>query len=227
MPSNFYSGSEAELASGATNVVSIITPVPATYGLSAGQVTSYTANSTSFSSLLALAVAPATRTPVAIQNKNAAKHFLKIASVQLAKIITATPTVTNAMLLSLRMNERLIPQPRPVPATPPVLEVVSCSGRLVNIRVHDATSERRGLPFGAVGANIYSYVGTAAPTDPREYHFEGMTTRALNQILFPDTVASGATIWLSAQWVSARGQLSLGSTPTSFTLQGGAIPAAA
>jgi hypothetical protein len=40
-------------------------------------------------------------------------------------------------------------------------------------------------------------------------------------------VPSGATIWLSAQWVSARSQLSPGSTPISFTLQGGALPAAA
>ena len=66
-----------------------------------------------------------------------------------------------------------------------------------------------------------------APEDPAAYHFEGMATRAKMQILFPNTVPSGATIWLSAQWVSARGQLSFGSVPVSFTLQGGAIPVAA
>jgi hypothetical protein len=40
-------------------------------------------------------------------------------------------------------------------------------------------------------------------------------------------VPSGATVWLSASWVNARGQASVGSTPISFTLQGGAVPAAA
>ncbi len=50
-----------------------------------------------------------------------------------------------------------------------------------------------------------SFVGADAPTDPRVYHYEGMATRSTTQVLFPDTVASGATVWLSAQWVSARG----------------------
>ncbi len=75
--------------------------------------------------------------------------------------------------------------------------------------------------------NIYTFVGPEAPTDPRQYHFEGPTTRPTTQIIFPNTVPSGATVWVSAQWVSARGQLSIGSVPISFALQGGAIPAAA
>jgi hypothetical protein len=34
-------------------------------------------------------------------------------------------------------------------------------------------------------------------------------------------------VWLSACWVSQRGQIGNASTPISFTLQGGAISAAA
>jgi hypothetical protein len=227
MAGNFYTGSDADLASGSANAVSIITPVPATYGVTAPQITAYGVLTTNFNDLLALAIAPATRTPVSIADKNNAKDTLKEASVNLAKIITATQTVTNAMLIALRMNERVIPTPRPVPGTPPTVEVISVAGRLVTIRVHDTETEGRGLPFGAVGANIYSYAGPTAPSDPREYHFEGMATRAKTQIVFPDSVASGATIWLSAQWVSRRGDTSVGSTPMCFTLQGGALPAAA
>ena len=227
MGKNFYSGTEAELASGAENVVAIVTPVPATYGLTAPIVTSYTTLTNNYVSLLALATAAPTRTSVSVENKNQAKQQLRAASVNLAKIITATQTVTNAMLLGLSMNERLIPTPRAVPPTPPTVDVVSVVGRLANIRVHDATSESRGMPFGAASANVYSYVGPVAPTDPRQYFFEGSTSRAKAQILFPNDVPSGATVWLSACWVSARGQRSAGSTPISFTLQGGAIPAAA
>ena len=117
--------------------------------------------------------------------------------------------------------------PRPVPAVPPVVEVVSVSGRQVKVRIRSATSESRGKPFGAIGANVYSYVGVAAPTDATAYHFVGMATRATADIAFPNTVASGATVWLSAQWVSARGELSFGSVPISVTLQGGLIPVAA
>ncbi|CAN5633363.1 hypothetical protein BH09PLA1_BH09PLA1_06480 [soil metagenome] len=227
MAKNFYSGTDAELASGSSNVVALVTPAPATFGVSAALLTSYTTLTTNFNTLLAQTDAPATRTPVLVEQKNAAKKLLKTASANLAKVITGTPTVTNAQLLSLRMNERLIPTPRPVPSTPPTVEVISVSGRLVNVRVHDTETESRGLPFGATGANLYTFVGPSAPTDPRAYHYEGVTTRSKAQIIFPDTVPSGSTIWISAQWVSARGQLSIGSTPISFTLQGGAIPAAA
>ena len=86
---------------------------------------------------------------------------------------------------------------------------------------------RRGKPFGAAAANLYSYVGPAAPTDPRQYHFEKSTTRTKTQILFPNSVASGATVWLSACWVSARGETGRASRPISFTIQGGGIRAAA
>ena len=223
MPKPFYSGTDAELATGSANLVSIVTAVPVSWGLTAGIVASYAAMSANYNSLLAIATAPATRTSIAISNKDAARRLLRATSVNVAKIITATPTVNNGQLLSLGLNGRTVPSPRPVPAEAPNIEVVSVAGRIVNTRVHDSTSSRRGKPFGAVAANVYSFVGNAAPTDPREYHFEGATTRVKTQILFPNSVTSGATVWLSAAWVNARGQTSPPSTPMSFTLQGGAV----
>jgi len=227
VPKPFYRKTEADLAAGAQNLIAIVTPAPATYGLTAPEIAAYTTLSTNFSDLLETANTPSTRTSVVVEQKNEAKRLLIAASVNVARTITAVQTVSNAQLLSLQLNERVVPTPRPVPATPPVIEVVSVAGRKAMVRVHDGSSESRRKPFGAIGANIYSFVGDEAPTDPRAYHYEGMATRATTEIVFPNTVASGATIWLSAQWVSARGQLSVGSTPISFTIQGGAIPAAA
>ena len=97
----------------------------------------------------------------------------------------------------------------------------------MNIVLHGAAPDStRGKPFGAIGANVFSFVGPEAPTDPKAYHFEGLTTRPKVQLLFPDSVASGATVWISACWVSARGQIGTGSVPISFTIQGGAVAAA-
>jgi hypothetical protein len=223
----YYNMREADLASGAQNVVDIVTPAVATYGVTAGTMTAYATLTDNFVSLLELTTEPATKTTVTVENKNAAKKLLKAASVDLAKIFIATSTVTNGMLLALRMNPRVIPTPRFVPPTAPTVDVVKVTNRLVDIRVHDPASETRGLPFGAKSVNIFSYVGPTAPTDPREYYFEGATSRSRAQILFPDTVPSGATIWLVAQWVSARQQRGAGSNPISFTLQGGAQSIAA
>jgi uncharacterized protein (UPF0333 family) len=204
-----------------------VNPTPTAFGLTAGELTSYTTLSTTYSTALTTATTPTTRTRVAIGAKNIAKQALKAASVNIARTITAVPTVTNAQLISLKLNERVSPQPRPVPALAPVVEIVSVSGRLVKARIHDGSTESRKKPFGAIGAMVYSFVGAESPADPSEYHYEGMATRATMDILFPTSVASGATVWLSAQWVSARGELSVGSVPISFAIQGGAIPAAA
>jgi hypothetical protein len=114
-----------------------------------------------------------------------------------------------------------------VPAIPPTVEVLSVMGRVVKVRVSDPDSERRGLPFGATACNLFTFVGPTAPTDPDQYQFQGATTRATADIIFPNAVPSGSTVWISGSWVSARGQRSMGSTPISFTLQGGPVPAAA
>jgi hypothetical protein len=227
MGQNFYHGKDADIVAGSANFAALISAGPTTYGLVAAQSTAFGLLNTALQDAYTTAITPETRTPVAIAAKNIALKNVRESAKHLANQIAGTASVTNAQLVSLGLLPRTIPTPRPVPSTPPVLEVVSCSGRLVKVRIHDATSESRGKPFGAIGANIYSYVGASAPAEPSAYHFEGMGTRPVTDIIFPNSVASGATVWLSAQWVSARGQLSVGSTPISFTLQGGLIPAAA
>lgn len=224
---NFYYGKDADIVAGSANFASLISASAATYGLTSAQSTAFGALNVTLQSAYTAAVTPETRTPVAIEAKNQALLNMRRSAVNLSKIIYSTLTVNDSQLIALGLLPRNVPTPRPVPTTPPQVDVISTFGRTAKVRVSDPTSERRGLPFGATGANIYSYVGAVAPTDPREYHYEGVTTRATADIVFPNSVPSGATVWISAQWVSARGQLSVGSTPISFTLPGGAIPAAA
>jgi hypothetical protein len=77
------------------------------------------------------------------------------------------------------------------------------------------------MEIGIRGANLYSFVGPNPPADPRDWHHERMTTRALARLEFPGDVPNGATVWLSACWVTARGATSPAAEPTPFTLQGG------
>jgi hypothetical protein len=227
MAKPFYRKTEADLATGAQNLIDIVTPVPATWGLTAGEITSYSTLATNFATARVTATTPDTRTRPTIEAKNIAKKALMDATIDIARTITAVPTVTDAQLLSLGLSERPNPQPRPVPTEAPVTEIISVIGRIVKVRIHDGSTESRKKPFGAIGANVYSFVGPAAPADPREYSYEGMATRATFDIEFANSVSSGATIWLVAQWVSARGQMSTGSEPIPFTLQGGAVTVAA
>ena len=77
-------------------------------------------------------------------------------------------------------------------------------GRVVKLRVRDVESTSRGIPFGAIGCNLYWCVSDEVPTDANAYRFETMTTRAITDIVFPNDVPSGATVWISAQWVNKR-----------------------
>ncbi len=60
------------------NVVNLITPVPATYGLVVGDVTTYTALHAAYSTALA-ACDPPVRNKAAVVTKNAARSSLKTA----------------------------------------------------------------------------------------------------------------------------------------------------
>ena len=71
MARNFYTGTEAELASGSANVVAVVSPSPESFGLSSSQIASYSSLAASFNSAFVLSVTPSTRTPVVIGNKNA------------------------------------------------------------------------------------------------------------------------------------------------------------
>src|SRR5207248_1359893 len=135
---------------------------------------------------------------------------------------------TDAQLLSLGLSPRPTRAARAAPAGAPVVDVAATMGRVAILRVREAGSIRVALPFGALGANLYSFVGPTSPADPRDYHFHGMTTRARTQITFDNDVPNGAMVWLSARWVGARGRTSAASEPVCFPLPGGsALPVAA
>lgn len=223
MPRNFYYGPDATIVSGSDNFAALITTGFASYGLTSAQSTAFGTLNTALQSAYSVAIEPTTRTRVTIAAKNLAIRNMRANAVLLAKIIYATSTVTDSQLIGLGLLPRTVRNPVPAPTTAPVVEVGVVSGRLVNVRLHSADSERRGMEIGARGCNIYSYVGATPPADPRDWRFEGMATRTITQVLFPDSVASGATAWLSARWVSARGQTSPASEPVPFTIQGGAV----
>ena len=228
MARNFYTGSDADLATGAANLISIVTAVPASWGLTSGIVTSYTALSTSYSALLTAATTPATRTSVSIQAKTAAAKLLKAASVNVARIITATPTVSNAQLLSLRLNMRATPTPAPVPADAPNLDVVSVSGFVAKLRLHDSTSgSRRGKPALVSGASVFSFIGATPPTEMSGWNFEGNTGKIRIDITFPGTLAPGTKVWFMAFWFNGAKQPGPTCAPVSTNMPGGAVAMAA
>lgn len=112
MSKSFYYGTtDLELKSKSNTFAALILANPTSYGLVAGQATAYGTLNTAFSNALDLWEASATRTPVALQNKNTAREALVANAKMLAAIIQATPTVTNGQREALGLTVRATPTP--------------------------------------------------------------------------------------------------------------------
>ena len=108
------------------------------------------------------------------------------------------------------------------------MDVLSVSGHTVHVRLHDANNPgKRGKPAGCKGAALFSFVGTAAPGDPSLFKFEGNTTRTSFDVIFPDSVAPGTMVWVTAVWFNERTQSGPACSPIGAFIQFGGMSMAA
>jgi hypothetical protein len=227
MPIDFLPSRDAELLTWSVNFNTKITATPTAYGLTAPQATTYDGLHDAYAAAYQIANNPDTRSPSNIVAKDTAREALIQNARLLARIVQAAPAVTPEQKSELGLTVRDVePTPIPPPATAPTIEVVSVVGRTVRIKLKDITSEGRGKPAGVHGAALFSYVGTTAPTTADGWKFEGNTNRVTNDIEFPDTVPSGATVWFTAFWFNPRSESGPGAAAVSTNLQGGAAMAA-
>jgi hypothetical protein len=209
------------------NFKTLITATPITYGLTAAQATAYGTVHTNYATALQ-ACDPAVRNKTSTMAKNDARTALKTAAQQTASIVEGTPTVTDSQKISLGLNVRRPPSPVPAPSSSPGLDVVSTSGWMVQIRLHDTTStKKRGKPPGVSGASVFSYVGATPPTDIGAWKFEGNTGKTTVDVTFPITLPMGTKVWLTAFWFNGRKESGPACLPVSATIYGGTVSVAA
>ena len=229
MAKNFYFRTDAEVVAGSANFSALINANYADYSLSAQQAEEYAQLDAALQSAYLASSRPETRTPVAVASKNVSKRNVQQRAMLLAKIIAATETVADSQLVALGLLPRATYTRRTMSATtPPAVQVLDVTGRVVKIRIRAAEGGGGGggrLLRGALGAQVYSFVGEHAPGDPKQYDHEGLATRETYTIVFPDHVPSGATAWVSAGWVGKGGAAGIGCTPVRITVQGGPVTA--
>jgi hypothetical protein len=221
MASGFLPNKDSALLAWAQNFSTLITATPTTYGLTSAQATAFAALVTAYSTTLA-ACDPGVRNKASVLAKNTARTNLKVSARLLAKIVEGQASVTNAQKATLGLNVRATPTPIPPPALAPQVDIVSVIARTVRIRLHNTeTAPRRGKPAGVAGAAVFSYVGATPPTDLSGYKFEGNTTVTVVDLVFPDTVAAGSTVWIIAMWFNERTQNGPAATPVNAVIQYG------
>ena len=225
--SNYPPNREADLVPWSANFDQKITASASTYGLTAAQATSYGTKHDDFVAKWNVCQNPATKTKVAVEQKNASKAVLISEIRLLGRIVQSFPGTTDAMRIDLGLP---VPDTTPSPINPPtekpVMEIVRVDGRTVSIRLRSPDSEGRSKPPGVIGASIFSFAGAAPPADVSAWKSEGESTRTDFDIEFPATLAPGTQVWLTAYWKSPRLMSGPACDPVSFYLGGGMAAAA-
>lgn len=185
---------------------------PPQFGLSIAQAAQYSALHDAFAVRYAQAIDPKTNSKVNVQAKNSAKAALKANARMLARLVNATPGITNGQraMLGLRVPDEHV-TPVDVPSAWPRVHVVSMTGRTVRLRLSDdASPTRRGKPPGVVGAVVLYYVAEHGENDPSplmsKWSFGGFSTRPMFQMTIPPDAPALARVWIAACWVNTRGR---------------------
>jgi hypothetical protein len=119
------------------------------------------------------------------------------------------------------------PTLNPPPTTEPVLTVISVNGRTVRSRIADElTPNQKAKPAGVSEYEVFTFVGETAPTDLSSWSYQGQGTRNVFDVTMPNSVASGAKVWIVARWCNRRGQPGPQSQPVAAIIVGTVAEAA-
>jgi hypothetical protein len=106
MDRNFYFGTDATMASGSALFSAMINADASAFGLSTAQALAYGQINVALQAAVQAATTPLTRTSVAVADKNALVKSMQRSAKNLSDIIRATPSVTDAQLMSLGLLPR-------------------------------------------------------------------------------------------------------------------------
>lgn len=203
---DFIPPRDADLDAWSLNFETQIDTEYATYGLTNGQATAYTALDTAWRTAYQAATNPATRTPVTIAAKDAARAALVFNARELAAVVNAYPGITNAQRETLGLNPRGDgPTPVPAPTTKPVAVVVEHQPLSHVLQIRDeSTPASRAKPFGATAAEVWSKVGTTPPASIADCVFRGLYTKPFLTVAY-DGADAGKTAYYVTRWVTRRG----------------------
>ncbi len=184
-----------------------INATPEDFGLSVEQAVAYSVLHSAFDVAYRAVRQPSTRTSLTVLAKKEARRAAEREARRLARLIHATPGITNTQRHKLGLTVRDgEPSPIPRPADPPRLFVKLLRGATVRIRLRGVDSLRRGKPAGVAGASVFSHVGERPPDSLSKWTYEGDTTRPQMDVTLPPSTAPGATVWLTAYWYNPRAQ---------------------
>ena len=228
MPRSFLPLGDTALLNWAQNFVKVLQAGTAgQYGLSTAQIATVAGLTGAYQAALDVATHSNTRTRPAVAAKDKAKSDLAADIRVCVGLVQKTPGISDSQRRELKITVAKKRAPVPAPVARPMTEIVGVVGHGVSMNVYDSTSAtKRGKPLNCVGAKVYTFVGTAYPSDPGLWDYQGDFTKTKVDLTFGDDVDGGAQVFVCAAWYTrtAVGPVSM---PVSTFLQGGSVQATA
>ncbi len=228
MPSSsYFPTKDALIVTWANTFASVLSSSPTTYGATPAIATEFQTLATNLENAYLTSQEPATRTKGTIASKQEAKQAMKEACRKIVRVIYAQ-TLTDQQLIDIGLRPYdVTPTQSPIPALAPTLEVVSVYGHNVRVKLKDASGESRGKPAFVSAAQLYSFVGATPPSGSDGWKMEACVTRTSIIVQFPETVAPGSKVYLTAAWMNSRGLTGPACTPVVASIgYEGAMPLA-
>ena len=192
---------------------------PSPYGLSPADASAIYAAVAALESAYLIAIDPATRTPVAVNQKDTARNAAEQICRTFAQIIKHDAGVTDADKIAIGVrpinNGR---SPIACPQTSPIISVIAATPGTHVLRFRDSmTPDRSAKPFGATELQLFGTVGDAIATDPAEARFIGKFTRNPVSISYAAGENRKQATYF-ARWASRRGEFGPWSLAASFAI---------
>jgi hypothetical protein len=222
MNRTFLPTGDNSLYNWALNFSTLLTANFAAYGLAQSMASTYSSKFNTYKTALTAAKSDATRGKQTVYVKNQAKKDLISYTRLVAGQISRTVSVSNAQKTELGLIVRKKPSRQPAPTTRPKTAIETQVMRTLGIRIWDDSTEyKRAKAPNTLGAKVYTFVGSDYPSNPTLWAYQGDATRGKYEIVFPDTVPSGAEVWVCCAWYNRKGETGPISLPISTTIQGG------
>lgn len=162
------------------NLDTLITAAPATYGLTAPDAVIIGAQYDIWHPAYLAAINPATRTPVSVAAKDAARVTAEATIRPYCQQVAKNAAVDNGDKVALGLN---LPNPSRPPIPPPLVEptvTFQSAAPLVHVmRYADSSSPvGKAKPVGAIGVEVWRKIGTSAEVDPDNCNYYGTVTKA-------------------------------------------------
>lgn len=216
---DFFPDREPEMLAFGANFARVLQDREDHFGLPDEIVAEFADRQRLFERCYERATTPATRTSLAVAEKNEARRGMESLARMMARQLNGSMLVDDSARQALGLTIRK-PRTRHVrpPGAAPVVQVIAVDGHDVTLRLMDAERPRRARPDEAQAATIFYALGEEAPLSRRDWTWGMGTSKTLVRLRIRGDHPAGTAVWISAWWQNRRDEPGPASVPTRVEL---------